>query len=187
MDIIHSANGMVLEVRSDNEGQWVEVRKDDGHSYCPSCGRLAQGKRLNLKHFRIPINFINQTVSPVFLRECAPEGRSWGKYIAFTDSRQGTAISAKTFNINVERNQSYENILERLAQIQAVNPLDAIPEPVRKLLTAEQIASIMATAPSSPDGVSLYDFRKRFIIKRCLIICPTLMVQKQESLQGCFS
>ena len=158
MDIIHSANGTILEVRTDNDGQWVEVRKDDGHSYCPSCGRLAQGKRLNLKHFRIPINFINQTVSPVFLRECAPEGRSWGKYIAFTDSRQGTAISAKTFNINVERNQSYENILERLAQIQAANPLDTIPEPVRKLLTAEQIASIMATAPSSPDGVSLYDF-----------------------------
>ena len=157
MNILHDLKGSVLDVRADNTGQWVEVRKEDGHSYCPSCGRLAQGKRLNLKHFRIPINFINQTISPVFLRECAPEGRSWGKYIAFTDSRQGTAISAKTFNINVERNQSNENILERLAQIQTTSPLDSIPEPVRKTLREEQIAMILASAPSSPDGVSLYD------------------------------
>lgn len=157
MNIVHGIAGTILDVHADNGGKWVEVRKDDGHSYCPGCGKLAQGKRLNLKHFRIPINFINQTISPVFLRECAPEGRSWGKYIAFTDSRQGTAISAKTFNINVERNQSNENILERLAQIQTASPLDSIPEPVRKTLTAEQIALILANAPSSPDGVSLYD------------------------------
>lgn len=157
MNIVHGNGGSVLDVHAENIGKWVEVRKDDGHSYCPGCGKLAQGKRLNLKHFRIPINFINQTISPVFLRECAPEGRSWGKYIAFTDSRQGTAISAKTFNINVERNQSNENILDRLAQIQTTSPLDTIPEPVRKTLTAEQIAMILANAPSSPDGVSLYD------------------------------
>lgn len=157
MNIVHGNGGSVLDVHAENIGKWVEVRKDDGHSYCPGCGKLAQGKRLNLKHFRIPINFINQTISPVFLRECAPEGRSWGKYIAFTDSRQRTAISAKTFNINVERNQSNENILDRLAQIQTTSPLDTIPEPVRKTLTAEQIAMILANAPSSPDGVSLYD------------------------------
>ena len=157
MNIVHGIAGTILDVHADNGGKWVEVRKDDGHSYCPGCGKLAQGKRLNLKHFRIPINFINQTISPVFLRECAPEGRSWGKYIAFTDSRQGTAISAKTFNINVERNQSNENILERLAQIQTISPLDAFPEAVRNSFTAEQIAIILANAPSSPDGVSLYD------------------------------
>jgi hypothetical protein len=55
------------------------------------------------------------------------------------------------------RNQSNENILDRLAQIQTTSPLDTIPEPVRKTLTAEQIAMILANAPSSPDGVSLYD------------------------------
>lgn len=157
MDIVHSSNKTILEVRPDNDGQWVEVRKDDGHSYCPSCGRLAEGKRLNLKHFRIPINFINHTISPVFLSECAQDGRSWGKYIAFTDSRQGTAISAKTFNINIERNQSIKKILERLAQIQRTNPLDAIPEALRSTLTPDQIAIIMANKPSSSDGVSLYD------------------------------
>lgn len=157
MDIVHSTNNSLLKVRPDNDGLWVEVRKDDGHSYCPSCGRLAQGKRLNLKHFRIPINFINQTISPVFLSECAQDGKSWGKYIAFTDSRQGTAISAKTFNINIERNQSNKKILERLAQIQTTNPLDAFPEAVRNSFTPEQIAMIMANMPSTSDGVSLYD------------------------------
>lgn len=157
MNIVHNSTGAILDVHADSKGTWVEVRKDDGHSYCPGCGKLAHGKRLNLKHFRIPINFINQTISPVFLRECAHEGNSWGKYIAFTDSRQGTAISAKTFNINVERNQSNKNMLERLSQIQTTSPLDTIPEPVRNTLTAEQIAMILANAPSSPDGVSLYD------------------------------
>ena len=158
LDIIHANNEAVLEVHSENDGKWVEVRKDDGHSYCPTCGRLAQGKRLNLKHFRIPINFINQTISPVFLRECAPEGRSWGKYIAFTDSRQGTAISAKTFNINVERNQCNENALQKLAEIQKASVLDSLPDAVRNALTEEQLRSIIENAPATPSGLSLYDF-----------------------------
>jgi len=115
VNLIHKNQSSIFEVCPGREGKWVEVRKDDGHSYCPSCGRLAKGKRLNLKHFRIPINFINQTIAPVFLHECAPDGRSWGKYIAFTDSRQGTAISAKTFNINVERIQSRERTMQLLA------------------------------------------------------------------------
>lgn len=139
MDIIHASNKTVLEVRSDNEGQWVEVRKDDGHSYCPSCGSLAQGKRLNLKHFRIPVNFINQTISPVFLSECAPEGRSWGKYIAFTDSRQGTAISAKTFNINIERMQARKRLMHKLANTIVTPDLDLseFSEEIRKQILAQ--------------------------------------------------
>lgn len=156
MDIVQTPVGAILDVHADKNGKWAEIRKDDGHSYCPGCGRLAQGKRLNLKHFRIPINFINQTISPVFLRECAPEGRSWGKYIAFTDSRQGTAISAKTFNINVERNKSNENLLDKLAQIKAASPLDSIPEVVRKTLSTDQIAMILASTPQTEEGLSLY-------------------------------
>lgn len=156
MDIVQTPVGAILDIHADKNGKWAEIRKDDGHSYCPGCGRLAQGKRLNLKHFRIPINFINQTISPVFLRECAPEGRSWGKYIAFTDSRQGTAISAKTFNINVERNKSNENLLERLAQLKAASPLDSIPKVVRNTLSADQIAMILAKTPQTEEGLSLY-------------------------------
>lgn len=122
MEIVHSERMSVLKESKDFNGRWADLRKENGQSYCPNCGRLAQGKRLNFKHFRIPINFINQTISPVFLHECAPKGRTWGKYIAFTDSRQGTAISAKTFNINVERIQARERMLDELANIQDSAP-----------------------------------------------------------------
>lgn len=154
LNLIHRKNISTLEVCPNNDGKWVEVRNGDGHSYCPSCGRLAQGKRLNLKHFRIPINFINQTISPVLLRECATNGRTWGKYIAFTDSRQGTAISAKTFNINVERNQCNKNILYKLAQRQ--DPLTNLPEELIMTLTEQQRAIILRAKPS--EGISLHDF-----------------------------
>lgn len=151
IDIIHKPDYSIFNVNTNNDGKWVEVRNDDGHSYCPSCGRLAQGKRLNLKHFRIPINFINQTIAPVFLRECATEGRTWGKYIAFTDSRQGTAISAKTFNIDVERTQSRERMLQELVSVTGnTTPsidLDTIPG-----LTEDQKAKIIAQIKGSQQG-----------------------------------
>ncbi|MCE9354585.1 DEAD/DEAH box helicase [Phocaeicola vulgatus] len=153
----------VLSSNLQNTGKWVSVAKEGkkgekGHSYCPSCGKLAQGQRLNFKHFRIPINFINQTISPVFLRECAPKGHTWGKYIAFTDSRQGTAISAKTFNINVERQQCNENIMQKLAELQTVDPLASLPEAVRLTLTPEQTKMIIDNAPKSPEGITLEAF-----------------------------
>ncbi len=121
LNIKHTFNQSLLEVCEDDSGNWVEVRKDDGHSYCPCCGRLAEGKNLNMNHFRIPISFINQTISPVLLKESAQGEHSWGKYIAFTDSRQGTAISAKTFNINVERIVAREKMLKHLSQIKQID------------------------------------------------------------------
>lgn len=150
MNIVHGIAGTILDVHADNGGKWVEVRKDDGHSYCPGCGKLAQGKRLNLKHFRIPINFINQTISPVFLRECAPEGRSWGKYIAFTDSRQGTAISAKTFNINVERIQARQRLMQKLA-----NNIPAIDLDLSKFSKEIQEQIIAQLNQKGNDGITL--------------------------------
>ena len=125
----------------DDNTTWVDVTKD-GKSYCPSCGKLAKGKQLNFKHFRIPVNFINQTIAPVFLKECASNGHSWGKYIAFTDSRQGTAISAKSFNINVERMRGWEKSLKLLTDKQSNNTtgidLSQIPESMR-----QQVAALM--------------------------------------------
>ena len=129
LDIEHRNEESILSSNIQNTGKWVSVVKqgkkgEKGHAYCPSCGKLAQGQRLNFKHFRIPINFINEIISPVFLREDAPEGRSWGKYIAFTDSRQGTAISAKTFNINVERIQARQRLMQKLANNMPAIELD---------------------------------------------------------------
>ena len=155
VDIKFKKIGSFLEPNLDGTGKWYEVRKDDGHAYCPSCGRLAKGKRLNMKHFRIPIDFINQNISSVFLHECAPGGHSWGKYIAFTDSRQGTAISAKTFNINIERIQCRERALKALATI---GEKKEIPENVIAILptlTEEQRNVILAGFSSAKEELSL--------------------------------
>lgn len=116
-----------LRVNREGNGQWVEVRKGrNNSSYCPSCGQLAEGKHLNLKHFRIPISFINQEISPVLLQESATNGEDWGKYIAFTDSRQGTAISAKTFNIYVERIRARQMMVDHLVEQEQDLSLDYI-------------------------------------------------------------
>ena len=143
LDIEH-AKDSVLVSNLQNSGKWVSVVKEGaqgetGHAYCPSCGKLAKGLRLNFKHFRIPINFINQTISPVFLRECAPEGHTWGKYIAFTDSRQGTAISAKTFNVNVERIQARERLMHKLAnRVKSIDiDLSVFSEEIKEKILAQ--------------------------------------------------
>lgn len=150
-----------LELKSYMSGKWSDLRKDARHSYCPKCGKLAHGKRMNFKYFRIPINFINQTISPVFLKECAPENKTWGKYIAFTDSRQGTAISAKTFNIEVERRLCREKLIDELAKREASTPSSSVDfsNPVFATLTSEQILAIVAAMgqTTSNDGIKLYD------------------------------
>lgn len=130
----HDIKGTTLLDCKEESGNWVQImHTENGNSYCPNCGKLAEGKKLHFKRFRIPISFINQAISPVFLRECATNGH-WGKYIAFTDSRQGTAISAKTFNINAERLQSYKSLLSNLrVDTQQI-------EELQQELTNEQIA-----------------------------------------------
>ena len=155
LDIEHRNEESVLSSNIQNTGKWVSVVKqgkkgEKGHAYCPSCGKLAQGQRLNFKHFRIPINFINETISPVFLREDAPEGRSWGKYIAFTDSRQGTAISAKTFNINVERIQARQRLMQKLA-----NNMPAIELDLSKFTKEIQEQIIAQLKIKGNDGITL--------------------------------
>lgn len=133
---------------------WVDL-KNETKSYCPSCGKLAKGKNLNFKHFRIPINFINQTIAPVFLKECATGGHSWGKYIAFTDSRQGTAISAKSFNINVERLRGWQKSIKLLTEKSSSNTngidLEQIPESMRP-----QVAALM-NQQGGDGSASLYE------------------------------
>lgn len=158
-DIQFKKGHAFLELNKNDVGAWRDLRKDDKHAYCPNCGRLAQGKRLNFKHFRIPISFVNETISPVLLHECATNNRNWGKYIAFTDSRQGTAISAKTFNINVERTECREKALKLLASKEGLHELTedqqatlaGIPEEFRATVKA----SFLKQLQSSDGSVSL--------------------------------
>lgn len=151
-----------LELKSYMSGKWSDLRKDARHSYCPRCGKLAQGKRMNFKYFRIPINFINQTISPVFLKECTPENRVWGKYIAFTDSRQGTAISAKTFNIEVERRICRSKLVDELAEREKNSGASQIDlsAPQFAGLTPELLKSVLDALGASgqvTEGIKLYD------------------------------
>lgn len=146
LDFVHTEASTKLEQRTNKSGHWIEYRIDK-KTYCPVCGRLANGKKLNFTHLRIPVHFINQTVSPIFLQECSSGNQSWGKYIAFTDSRQGTAISAKTFNIEVERRIGRKKIIEDLAKSKAqANHTSLSREQLVGLgLTEEQIAGILLT------------------------------------------
>lgn len=119
-NITHNAK-QSSKTHSDS-GQWVELRKPSNNApYCPSCANLARGKRLRLKHFRVPVDFINQTIAPVLLQECGNNG-NWGKYIAFTDSRQGTAISAKRFNVESERIYGRSHVTKKLANAATMLP-----------------------------------------------------------------
>lgn len=115
MSFDHSKDGSRLLVAPGRSGNWVEVRSNRGYHSCPDCGSMALGSKLHLKHFRVPIDLLNQTISPALLHECAADGQPWGKYIAFTDSRQGTAISAKTFNIEVERRKCRSSAIKKAA------------------------------------------------------------------------
>ena len=159
LDILHEQDGAKLRLSEGRNGQWVEVRSDQGQPFCPDCGRLAVGKSLNLQHFRVPLDFINQIISPVFLKECAQTGRPWGKYIAFTDSRQGTAISAKTFNIEVERRCCRANTMAKLAQIGDVESDPAASIPGFDGLPESTKAAILARISSgtNTDSISLHD------------------------------
>ena len=125
-DIIECDGRIKLEINLQRQGRWIQLMRQDDNRHssmlCPECGKLVIGKKLHLQHFRIPINFINQVIAPVLLHECAPQGRDWGKYIAFTDSRQGTAISAKTFNIDSEKVQCRAKIMKEFAVRQS-NPV----------------------------------------------------------------
>ena len=160
LNLVHSYDKSHLNVCSDGNGKWVEIRKDDGHSYCPCCGRLAQGKDLNMNHFRIPISFINQTISPVLLRESAQGEHSWGKYIAFTDSRQGTAISAKTFNINVERIVAREKMMRELSQQCGIDPSVLAAMAALNLPSEQQAAFIKNLQTASNKKLSLYQLSR---------------------------
>lgn len=152
-----------------NGNRWVSlhnVANGLDHLHCPECGKLAKSRKLKAKHFRIPVSFINQAVSPVLLKESARENSAWGKYIAFTDSRQGTAISAKTFNIDVEKMQVRKHVVARLAQQPQAPAMPnaaiiAQNNPALAHLDPAIIAQVLAAAQqeNAPNvGISLREF-----------------------------
>lgn len=97
-------------------GDWVGSRNNNSANICPICAR----NESKLYSFRASAKQVNTWIAPVLLTESDaghinPQNtRKFGKYIAFTDSRQGTAISAKLFNSNAERTHVWNQIIDYL-------------------------------------------------------------------------
>ena len=93
-----------------DENTWVECRSQND-ILCASCGNASS----RFKHFRINTAMINTIIGPVLLDETKSGTNDWGKFIAFTDSRQQTAMSAKSFNIDEERAYMRSKLFKELS------------------------------------------------------------------------
>lgn len=117
------------EFKSPGNGQWTEFRiTNDRRSRCPHCRALTT----RVKYLRASAQFSGRALAEIFLQEAQPmpadksesgnseqgnvlyEGK---KYIAFTDSRQGTATSAQAINNDMERVWLRSEIFRRLYKL----------------------------------------------------------------------
>lgn len=109
--------------------------KDSNRILCPHCGSALSGK---LHYLRASATFMGRILAATILDNADPidttgdrdilyDGR---KFIAFTDSRQGTAKSAMTTNQEVERNWIRTAIFHKLAEkrVSKYNPGGSLSE-----------------------------------------------------------
>ena len=111
-----------LEDATEEDNVYREVNdRDTNAALCPHCGAGIKG---NLVFLRSSATFMGRILATEILDNAEPmdarqdrdilyEGR---KFIAFTDSRQGTAKSAMTTNQEVERNWIRTEIFHKLAE-----------------------------------------------------------------------
>lgn len=112
-----AAQNVYIDANTNRPDCFVEAQ-NNGVLYCPECN-TSMGKR-NTKRFSIPVDMLNHIVAPVLLKETRENNsREWGRYITFTDSRQGTAISTKTFNVDVERTYARAHLVRFLQEKKA--------------------------------------------------------------------
>ena len=109
-----SWNGTSLLASEAGDSNWYRLANDD-KLYCPNCVNGSGEEGANFRNFRLSSNWVNGVIAPALLQEGRDDKNYWGKYIAFTDSRQGTAINAKRFNIDSERSYSRSQIIEQLS------------------------------------------------------------------------
>ena len=117
------------EFKSPGKGQWTKFRiTNDPRPRCPHCRALTT----RVKYLRASAQFSGRALAEIFLQEAQPmpvdkaesgnseqgnvlyEGK---KYIAFTDSRQGTATSAQAINNDMERVWLRSEIFRRLYKL----------------------------------------------------------------------
>lgn len=120
---------------------WVLLENSDSKSFCPTCASGSGQYGNRFKRFCTSGDWMNGTLAPSLLKETAGIGQEWGKYIAFTDSRQDTAVYAKLFNSNSERSYSRARVA------------DALSQPAPNEASVEAIRSIMAGAGASEEAI----------------------------------
>ena len=80
----------------------------NGEIVCPHCGSSVTCK--SIRSFCVGAQFIGDVISPILLDQAEPKANTANtvhdgqKFITFTDSRRGTALSAQNANQQVERN-----------------------------------------------------------------------------------
>lgn len=135
---------------SSSAPDWLICEENRGYrKFCPNCGCNLQKKRGGAMAFRNNAADLNSGLASVFLKQTSPQPMEWGKYIAFTDSRQGTAVSAKLFNIEEERNIARKRAYDKLMKVKTD---EEILEPHRRYwkenfdkdLTQEDIDKILS-------------------------------------------
>ena len=97
------------------DGPWITLQNIDGQLYCPTCAKGSGNEGRCFKGFHTSADWLNGIIAPSILKECAPPNDEWGKYIAFTDSRQGTAIYAKRFNADSEKCYARARLADELS------------------------------------------------------------------------
>ena len=117
------------EFKSPGNGLWTKFRiTNDPRPRCPHCRALTT----RVKYLRASAQFSGRALAEIFLQEAQPmpvdkaesgnseqgnvlyEGK---KYIAFTDSRQGTATSAQAINNDMERVWLRSEIFRKLYKL----------------------------------------------------------------------
>ena len=112
-----------IRIASDNDNASIVfteiVDKERGNELCPHCANAIANQ---IAYFRASPTFMSRIISPILLDNADPiekvtsetlyEGK---KYIAFTDSRQGTAKGAMQQNLDVERRWIRSAIFHELA------------------------------------------------------------------------
>lgn len=117
------------DFKSPGKGQWTKFSiTNDPRPRCPHCRALTT----RVKYLRASAQFSGRALAEIFLQEAQPmpadksesgnseqgnvlyEGK---KYIAFTDSRQGTATSAQAINNDMERVWLRSEIFRRLYKL----------------------------------------------------------------------
>ena len=106
-------NNQELVLNANNDGNYLTLEGEHRVPMCPCCGENISSSE---QHFRVSVDYLNRLIGRTLLKETALQGQEWGKYIAFTDSRQGTAIGAKNFNIESERIAAGSALIKELTR-----------------------------------------------------------------------